>query len=631
MSRKTCWAVISCLFISIVIEIAVLNFRSLESLGYEQYTDFTVVDNGTEGEAEFEIKNLDCVVNNLYLNILDRTGNQLDFKIRLYATDEGNGTYYRLPTLMVHSDEETSKYIKMNLSGKAQKIKITFLNVDKDDAQNIIMETVKVNVSKPFFISWIRMASIFLLLITMYFLRPSSFIYKETYNLNRNSHQLICIVWMAIQIGIVLVLSLDNPRYIDPPWPYHHQYQNLAHSLAEGHFYLDEEPSAALLNMANPYDTQLRDKLDIDFAWDHAYYGGKYYVYFGIVPVLIFYLPFYLMTGQDFPTIQGIIICEIALIYGITLLMHTLIKRFFKKTSLGLFLLLSFLAFLSCGGIIVAKNCTFYSLPIVMGVCFVVWGLYFWISAVSEKKIKWKRIFIGSICMALVAGCRPQMLLSSFLAIPILGKPMLQAWKRKEERSQVLTVLFPYIVVAGFLMFYNYSRFGSPFDFGANYNLTTNDMTKRGFHFDRWPFGIFSFLFQPPAFSAQFPYLESARLITTYQGTTITETMYGGIFMLNPILWAGVLLFSLKQQLREKQLFAISLMCAVSGFVITLADIQMAGILIRYFSDFGIFFTIPAIIAVMAQKEKTGSPLVEKITAYVALATTIMSMLWVWK
>lgn len=30
-------------------------------------------------------------------------------------------------------------------------------------------------------------------------------------------------------------------------------------------------------------------------------------------------------------------------------------------------------------------------------------------------------------------------------------------------------------------MWYNAARFGSPFDFGANYNLTSNDMTRRGF------------------------------------------------------------------------------------------------------------------------------------------------------
>ena len=54
-------------------------------------------------------------------------------------------------------------------------------------------------------------------------------------------------------------------------------------------------------------------------------------------------------------------------------------------------------------------------------------------------------------------------------------------------------------------MLYNNTRFNSPFDFGANYNLTTNDMTKRGFIFDRFAMGINTYLFQLPSFQPIFP------------------------------------------------------------------------------------------------------------------------------
>ena len=33
------------------------------------------------------------------------------------------------------------------------------------------------------------------------------------------------------------------------------------------------------------------------YNWDHAYYKGKYYVYFGVVPAILFYLPYYVITG----------------------------------------------------------------------------------------------------------------------------------------------------------------------------------------------------------------------------------------------------------------------------------------------------------------------------------------------
>lgn len=54
---------------------------------------------------------------------------------------------------------------------------------------------------------------------------------------------------------------------------------------------------------------------------------------------------------------------------------------------------------------------------------------------------------------------------------------------------QMETTILPYIIVAAGVMYYNAARFGSPFDFGANYNLTFNDMTLRGFRIDRFLYG----------------------------------------------------------------------------------------------------------------------------------------------
>ncbi|MCO7109522.1 hypothetical protein NIA69_10595 [Gemmiger formicilis] len=45
-------------------------------------------------------------------------------------------------------------------------------------------------------------------------------------------------------------------------------------------------------------------------------------------------------------------------------------------------------------------------------------------------------------------------------------------------------------------MWYNAARFGSPFDFGANYNLTGNDMTQRGFNAVRIGPAVFTSLFE---------------------------------------------------------------------------------------------------------------------------------------
>lgn len=88
----------------------------------------------------------------------------------------------------------------------------------------------------------------------------------------------------------------------------------------------------------------------------------------------------------------------------------------------------------------------------------------------------------GSLCMALVVGCRPQLVLLSFLAFPLFWRMYITEGRIRTVAGarQFACLIAPYIVVCAGIMWYNKARFGSLFDFGANYNLTVNDMTKRG-------------------------------------------------------------------------------------------------------------------------------------------------------
>lgn len=87
-------------------------------------------------------------------------------------------------------------------------------------------------------------------------------------------------------------------------------------------------------------------------------------------------------------------------------------------------------------------------------------------------------------------------------------------------------------MIALLLMWYNYAGFGSPFDFGANYNLTTNDMTKRGLSAARIPAGLFAYLFQLPIVKMSFPFFEHVRMPdSTYQGVNI-YSQTAGVFLL---------------------------------------------------------------------------------------------------
>ena len=168
----------------------------------------------------------------------------------------------------------------------------------------------------------------------------------------------------------------------------------------------------------------------------------------------------------------------------------------------------------------------------------------------------------------------------------------------------------PFVVVFALVGWYNAARFGSPLDFGANYNLTTNDMTHREFQLDRLPFALFAYLVQPPSVVLQYPYLTTTDLSTDYYGVNIFENMWGGIFALTPVLLVSALLAM--GQFRSRfagQPLALAVASVAIGFVLVVFDANGAGVLMRYMMDFGFFFAFAAVLCIAQLWRREGSEL----------------------
>ena len=602
------------IIISILIELFVFNFRHFESLNYKEtnlkinsINNIEKINNSLykiESKDNYiEFSNINKKINNIYLDI--KFINYDNHKIYISACDEGNELYYRLPEKEIVNNIENSKYIKLNLSEKAKKIKISFEgNVD----DKIQINSIKINKIKPIFLSKFRILILTFSIYILYLIRPKSDLYK--YKISNSKYQkLIILLYIFLQSLFFFVLTNTNPIFCERQeyMTNQLQYEELAESISKGKFYIDKTVPNTIKKMKNPYDFYYRSKLLAEnketALHDHAYYKGKYYVYFGVVPCIIFYLPYYLITGHH---IQNHIVI-LTLLIGITILILKLLKfiieKYFKNVSFIHYMLMSAL-FINCSGLLyIAKRPDFYSVPIVSALFFTLLGLYMWMSSIKEnnKKINKIKLTMGSLSMALVAGCRPQFLLGSFFSL-IIFKDYVKENKKNLKDILINTLLFiiPYIIIAGLLMYYNYSRFNSPFDFGANYNLTGNDMTRRGFHFDRTFLGIFYYLLVPISVTPLFPFIQLQNISTNYMGTTVYEAMPGGLISNNLILILGLLSFKFKNFIKNKTLYIISVLCTIFSLIIVIADTQMAGILPRYFTDFAWLLFISTSIIIFA-------------------------------
>lgn len=633
--------------VALLLEVFVFNFNFFKTLGYEEVslsdrTDLTIDGQETYRLTEFhtamEFLDLDTEVHNIHIDLVNWQPAQL-LHFQIQFTDEAHQSYFNtteytvgVPEAAVSTISEESKYIHVSASGKVGSLLVKL--VDEDVSYPVRFSDISINAPEPFSFNVFRLMVVFLVLYVGYLFRPRS----KLYGIELVEHPVLTkrIVIAAVVLEVYLVTSfllfgsnlvgVATKSYNYGEWDQvsivnvydaagdnAQQYAMLARSITEGHFYLDEEPPDWLKQMDDPYDKGAREELAKEtgegYLFDAAYYDGRYYVYFGVVPELLFYLPFYVLTGSDFPTAIGVLIAMIAFVLGCTALLDRFARYHFKHVSVGVFLLVQIPLVMCCGMLYLVKFPTFYSLPVMCGLAFSVWGLYLWMRGRrAEKPLGW--YLAGSLCMALVVGCRPQLVLLSLLAFPLFWRRYITERRllSPEGAREFACLIAPYAVVLCGLMWYNVARFGSPLDFGANYNLTVHDMPKRGLALGRIAPALFAFFIQPPTVDGTFPFILPAVFDTTYMGETVREVTFGGILACLPLLWViafvrPVLKRRFQQQSTNTVAGAVVVLLA-SGVFVALFDAELAGILQRYYADFSIMFLVAAVLLVLIANEQ---------------------------
>ena len=633
--------------LAVALEVFVFNFNYFASAGYDPinlknritlpYDRDDDLFSLTAVNHTMEFSDLNTKVNNIRIDFdSDQPAQNLAIKIQF--TDEAHQTYFDsteytvgVPVTSVSTMSTQSEYLNLNTAGYVDNLRIEV--VGEDTRYPIKLWTVSLNAHHPFDFNLTRFAWTVGILALVYLFRPKSAIYRINIVENPRRSKAGIIAAVAVELALVSaflfygsnLVGVATSSYNYGSWDgksivnvYEtggenaQQYAELARAFAKGQLYLDEEPPEWLKAMDDPYDKGARDEAQKEtgepYLFDVAYHDGHYYVYFGVVPVLLFYLPFYLLTGLNFPTAIGVLVAALAFVLGCSALLDRFARYHFKSVSLGLYLLLQVPLVFCCGILYLVKFPTFYSLPIMCGLAFSVWGLYCWMRGrLSRHACAW--YFAGSLCMALVAGCRPQLLALSLLAFPLF-------WRSYVTERRLLTpagarefacLVAPYVIVAAGIMGYNYARFGSVTDFGANYNLTVNDMTKRGMNVGRLAPAFFAYFLQPPCVTGVFPYLQPEPFDTTYMGQTIREVTFGGIFACLPVLWvlafARRILLMRYRQRATRTIWGVIVVLLVSGVIVALLDAEMAGILQRYYADFSFMFLAATVLLLFVVNE----------------------------
>jgi len=283
-------------------------------------------------------------------------------------------------------------------------------------------------------------------------------------------------------------------------------HSGLAESLLHGKLSLPVEPNDQLLQSKNPYALPR----DFEYVWDASYFEGKYYVYFGITPVLTTYLPFRLIAQRPLPTIVAIVIYLSAGFIG-SLFVLERARRLcgFRLPSSTLQVLSTLLLGFATIAPVMLRRISVYEVCIACAYCFWMWGSFLLLGQTS-KMSRWAApggAVLASLCMGLSAGSRPTFFATGLPLTLVLFLQAKRNWKpqRWAVFYRAVPLIGPFAICIALLGLYNKARFGSWTEFGTHYQLNLIDQFNMKFSSDKIWTGLAHYLFSWLLFTHQFP------------------------------------------------------------------------------------------------------------------------------
>lgn len=586
--------------------------------------------------------------------------------VQLTVADEANRGGVRLPPVTISPVTAESKRVDVTTTGGTQWMRV---RVVEANGARFRINRIIINEQVPFTFNPWRFVALLLIALAVALLLPGSWVWRVAWNapfararsrgrrrgraramhMRGGAGVIPAGVAPAIRVGAWLVLAgvamtqilmLVLILRVASPWHALDMlngqpnvatiYQDQTRAILAGHAWLDHPLPDSLRAMDDPYDNTMRTLRDVSFIPDYAYKDGRYWCYFGILPVWLIMLPCFALTGVIPPTWICVLLLVALTIPASLWLVCALVRRYAPRASFGtvasMFLAFPALAFLPP---LVIDPRT-YSLPNAMAVLLCVCGLAAWLTAIRmEDSASGRRagtlrapwIAVGSLMMGLTLGARPSMSFMALLAVPVFWPQLRHGLTRVLDW---VAMLVPPVLAAAPVLWWNKVRFGSLLDFGASYNLTNVNMTSHPGALESLPLRLFETLFRPVSSGFQWPFIFYVGYPYSYQGNISSFSMMGGYFGFVPVAALGLVAAwcGLRRRVRAGGRFRGGvgeagrvgdargfMIIAASGIALAscLMVTQIGGFSPRYNTDWAFAVAVATIIGIATVDERLGA------------------------
>lgn len=300
-------------------------------------------------------------------------------------------------------------------------------------------------------------------------------------------------ITLVVAVIVLLVgnYMLAHPKYDSNLFNY---YNHLGEAFLKGQTFLDTPVAPALLRKADPYDPKQHK---IHSLWDASLHNGKYYLYFGPVPALVFWIPAkVLFEVAPPPALAAYIFVTI----GLMCLLFLLKNIFFESgvTRSNHAWLVAFCAVCYGSWFPHIIDAHVYEVAVSGAFCFSALGIMCFWHALRKGIPNTSLLYFVSLFFGLAVGCRYTHALNIVLII-YLAKVTYDRCPRDFIKN-CLALFIPWLICIELLASYNYVRFGNPFETGLNYLLTIVNVRSpdfRAFSIEYFFNNLYFYFFHP--------------------------------------------------------------------------------------------------------------------------------------
>lgn len=486
-----------------------------------KYTNFICEDISSDGKIEsnqITLSNKQCIYINTHNKDYDSIylsfdNKDMDLYVNIFEMRDDTVEYEFKKYALIDPKYDAFGYISLEDMNRVESIKIEF---DIDDSRylnnaskpNVVITGIGFDSYFPMIVNPVRLGGCLLLLVFGFNFKKSFIDNKvnENETIFQRLEKIVLFGGIALFICFIIQALINSSAYFvkyDELYlggtSSNNIYYQQFDAYVKGQLHLDVPVDEKLLSLENPYDPSKRGGATI--LWDHAFYNGKYYSYYGHAPIFLVMLPIYWISGYVPSNLFVLQLGGLFSIFAILLASLEIINLFIKKVS-GPLLILTLVSIVF-GSLLFTNNsyeygAMVYRIPYAYANGFLFLTIYLFIKGYRAGAYRFLYFIFAGLCLVFLVLSRPLEIIYLLLFIPVIIK-MIRANKNVKQ-SIIDYVPAASVVLMGAILIcvMNAVRFGNIFEFGEHYQLTVTDCRNNRLDIDGVLPTLYHYFFQTP-------------------------------------------------------------------------------------------------------------------------------------